>query len=79
MFKHEKTNDDKECDLESSDSESDDEDDKNDSQSVSEMIPILEKFKEAVEKFDILPQKCSLRYKRCDFEAIMHMKAKHKH
>ena len=46
--------------------------------------PILNKFKEAVEKFDTMLQKCSLKCKHCEFEAKdqnglgMHMKAKHK-
>ena len=51
---------------------------------VKELILILERFKEAVAKFDVLLQKCSLKCKECDFEAkdtnglVMHMKPKHK-
>ena len=82
MFKHKKRDDAKE--YESSNFESDEEDVENDTESVSEMIPILEKFKKTVDKFDILLQKCSSKCKLCDFETkdsnglIMHMKAKHK-
>ena len=84
MFRHEERNDNEESDEEESDDESDTEGDSNDKESVNVLIPVLEKFKEAVEKFDDLLQKCSLKCKQCDFEAKdknglgMHMKSKHK-
>ena len=82
MFKHEERDDDKESESENSDGENDeDTDNDDDKESVKDLIPILEKFKDAVEKFDVLLQKCSLQL---DFESknqnvlVMHMKAKHK-
>ena len=74
--------DDEESDGEESDGEESDDDTENEGAQV--LIPILEKFKEAVDKFDVLLQRCSLKCKNCEFEAKdqnglgMHMKAKHK-
>ena len=45
--------------------------------------PVLEKFKQAVDNFELLLNKYSLKCKNCEFEAkdmnglTMHMKAKH--
>ena len=49
----------------------------------SKIKPVLEKFKQAVENFEELLGKFSLKCKSCEFEAkdlnglAMHMKAKH--
>ena len=78
MFRH-----DQESDAESSDDDSDEDKDKDEGY-VKDLIPILEKFKVAVEKFDVLLQKWGLKCKQCDFEAkdanglVMHVKSKHK-
>ena len=84
MFRHEERNYDEESDEEESDDESVSEGNSNDKESVNALIPVLEKVKAALEKFDDLLQKCSLKCKQCDFEAkdknglVMHMKSKHK-
>ena len=50
---------------------------------VEDLKPMLKKIQEAVEKFDVLLKKCSLRCDQCDFEAKnqnglnMHVKSKH--
>ena len=77
MFRHE------ECDDEDdSENENDSEEDE-DEESVEDLKPMLKKIQEAVEKFDVLLKKCSLRCDQCDFEAKnqnglnMHVKSKH--
>ena len=84
MFRHEESKKEKESDDDDSDNESEVDVLGIDQENVKELIPILERFKEAVAKLDVLLQKCSLKCKECDFEAkdtnglVMHMKAKHK-
>ena len=77
MFKHE------ECDDgDDSENENDSEEDE-DEESVENLKPVLKKIQEAVEKFDVLLKKCSLRCDQCEFEAKnqnglnMHVKSKH--
>ena len=84
MFRHEESKKREEIDDDDSDNESEVDVSDTAQENVKELIPILERFKEAVAKFDVLLQKCSLKCKECDFEAkdtnglVMHMKAKHK-
>ena len=68
-----------------SEEDSDDEDEKieiNDA-NIEKIKPVLEKFKKAVDDFEELLGKYSLKCKDCDFEAKdanglrMHLKAKH--
>ena len=70
-------------DIADEDESDSDEEDEEEYENVYALKPILNKFKEAVEKFDTMLQKCSLKCKHCEFEAKdqnglgMHMKAKH--
>ena len=86
MFQHEESVD-EECDTGAESSDGDDDDDVgvvNDSINFEEIKPALEKFKQAVDNFEQLLGKHSLKCKQCEFEAKdlnglnMHMKAKHK-
>ena len=81
MFRHEES-DIVECE---SEEDSDDEDEKieiNDA-NIKKIKPVLEKFRKAVDDFEELLGKYSLKCKDCDFEAKdanglrMHLKAKH--
>ena len=84
MFRHEESKKEDENDNDDSVNESEVDVSDTDQENVKELIPILEWFKEAVAKFDVLLQKCSLKCKECEFEAkdtnglVMHMKAKHR-
>ena len=68
MFKHENMKDDED---ENSDDEEcdDDEGSESETETNEDIKPILEQFKKAVENFEELLQKCSLKCKQCDFEA----------
>ena len=84
MYKHKDKSDDTQKDSDESEDESDDEASDDSKESVKDLIPIIDKFREAIDKFDSLLQECNLKCKQCEFEAkdsnglIMHMKAKHK-
>ena len=83
MFRHEEKKGD---DNENTDDEDrdDEEDSEHEIESIEDIKPMLNKFKKAVENFEELLQKCSLKCKECEFEAKdvnglnMHEKAKHK-
>ena len=88
MYRHEESVG-EECDDDDDDSsdKSDDDDDTTSNDegiNFEEIKPALEKFKQAVENFEQLLGKHSLKCKSCEFEArdlnglTMHMKAKHK-
>ena len=78
MYRHDdaKEESDDEDESESSDDEEEDE-------SLEELKPVLKKIQEAVDKFEVMLKKCSLKCDDCDFEArnqnglSMHIKAKH--
>ena len=85
MFRHEN-------DIEEEDESDDDEDDDDDGDDdvdgveavdIEKIKPVLDNFKKAVDNFEELLGKYSLKCKNCEFEAkdlnglTMHMKAKH--
>ena len=82
MFQHEDSGDEECNNVESSDD--DDDVDVNDGINFEDIKPALDKFKQAVDNFEQLLGKHSLKCKQCEFEAKdlnglnMHMKAKHK-
>ena len=77
MFKHEESEDESDQDEEADDDDADEE------ENVTKLKPMLEKVKKAVENFDVLLNKFSLKCEYCEFEARnrnglnMHVKAKH--
>ena len=86
IYKHEESVD-KEYDDDEDSSDDDDVGDDmltNDGINFKDIKPALEKFKQAVENFEKLLGKHSLKCKKCEFEArdlnglTMHIKAKHK-
>ena len=76
-YRHEECEDDDEDESENANNSEEDE------ESVEDLKPMLKNIQEAVEMFDLLLKKCSLRCEECDFEARnqnglnMHVKAKH--
>ena len=82
MFKHVNTGE-EDCET-VEDSDNDDDDDISvEGINLDKIKPVLEKFKQAVENFEEMLGKYSLKCKSCEFEAkdlnglSMHMKAKH--
>ena len=83
MFRHDEVEESDDED-ESDDDEEVDNDMEEDEESIKELKPVLKKIQEAVDKFEVMLKKCSLKCDHYEFEArntnglTMHMKAKHK-
>ena len=83
MFKHDESENDSDDSEDENDEEDEEDEDDEDEVTVEDLRPILTKVQEAVEKFDGMLKKCSLRCNQCEFEAKnqnglnMHVKSKH--
>ena len=83
MFKHEDLGTEA-CDSDDDSDEGEDNMIGNVGNNFEEIKPLLEQFKQAVDNFEQLLEKYSLKCKECEFEArdfnglTMHVKAKHK-